>query len=106
MQESEGWLIEVRREWDGWRTTHIRLADLEDIHWHRPASAPRALIHGYVSCARLGRGELAHECADPAHRLLVCVLKAHTAGPIYQELMRRAGQAPLHEVWAVGEVSR
>jgi hypothetical protein len=85
-------LIRVQREWDGWRTAEVRLNDLQDVHWFQPAGAPRPLVHAYVSCDSVMSGDLPHDChCTPApHRLLVCVLKRHTTGRAYSEMVRRA----------------
>jgi hypothetical protein len=84
--------IFVQREWDGWRTAEVRLDDLEHVHWLRPSGAPCDLVHGYISCARIASGRIAHDCERSAgpHRLLVCVLKKHTLPSAYAELTRRA----------------
>jgi hypothetical protein len=39
-------LIRVQRDWDGWRTGEVRLAELESVHWFQPGRAPRPLLHG------------------------------------------------------------
>jgi hypothetical protein len=92
-------LICVQREWDGWRTAEVRLGDLQNIHWHQPGRAPRPLLHGYISCASITAGEIPHDCERTAgpHRLLVCVLKRHSAPSVYAEIARRADahQAPM-----------
>jgi len=86
--------VVVQRDWNGWHTATVRLDDLEQVHWHRPGGAPRPLIHAYVECARLRPGAVPHDCAeDTAHRLLVCVLRQHTAPPVFEELARRADAA-------------
>jgi hypothetical protein len=90
-------LVVVQRDWDGWRTAQVKFGDLEDIHWFQPSRAPRPLIHAYVSCASIVSGELPHDCRQtPApHRLLVCVLKSHTAPWIHAELTARADNRAL-----------
>ena len=86
-------LISIQREWNGWRTAQVRLGALESIHWHQPSGAPKPLLHGYVSCEEIIAGNLQHDCAGtPRHRLLVCVLKCHTAGTIYAALANRADE--------------
>lgn len=92
MRADASTLVIVQREWDGWRTAQVRLGDLEDVHWFQPPRAPRALIHAYVTCSSIVSGELPHECRPDAHphRLLVCVIKTHTAPWIYDELASRA----------------
>jgi hypothetical protein len=92
MRADASTLVIVQREWDGWRTAQVRLGDLEDVHWFQPPRAPRALIHAYVNCSSIVSGELPHECRQGSepHRLLVCVIKIHTAPWIYDELASRA----------------
>ena len=86
-------LISIQREWNGWRTAQVRLSALQSVHWFQPSGAPRPLLHGYVSCEQIVAGEVPHECAGaPNHRLLVCVLKSHTAGAIYAALAHRADE--------------
>jgi hypothetical protein len=94
MQAEDRTLIRVQREWDGWRTAEVRLSDLQDVHWFQPGGAPRPLVHGYISCGSVVRGDIPHDCdRTPApHRLLVCVLKKHTAAGAYSEIARRADE--------------
>jgi len=88
-------VIRVHREWAGWQSAEIRLRDLEDVHWHRPAGAPHALIHGFVSSAMLTGGDISGD-ANPAStpvRTLVCVLKRHCTPTTFAQLARRADHA-------------
>jgi hypothetical protein len=88
----EGSLVVVQREWNGWRTALTRLVDLEHVHWLQPSGAPRRLIHAYVPCTKLQSGNIPHECDEPSapHRLLVCILKCHTAPGVFEALSRDA----------------
>jgi hypothetical protein len=89
-------LIPVQREWNGWRLAEVRFKDLQDVHWFQPPGAPRALLHGYVAPATVVSGDLVEPAAAspaPVDRLLVCVIKCHTAAPIYTALAARADQA-------------
>ena len=94
MQADRDTPIFVQREWDGWRTAEVRLHDLEDIHWFQPSRAPRALAHGYISCASMAAGHLPHDCERSAgpHRLLICILKKHCSPSAYAEIARRADE--------------
>jgi hypothetical protein len=86
-------LISIQREWNSWRTAQVRVSALESIHWHQPSGAPKPLLHGYVSCEEILAGEIEHECGGrPRHRLLVCVLKSHTACSVYATLATRADE--------------
>ena len=92
MQTTDDMLVCVQREWDGWQTAEIRLADLQNIHWFQPQRAPRPLVHGYVSCSSIAAGDIPHNC-DPGkgpHTVLVCVLKKHSVPSVYAEIARRA----------------
>jgi hypothetical protein len=93
MRTEDEAVIPVQREWNGWRTAEVRLRDLKGLHWFQPSSAPRELLHGYVSSDKVTALELPHEGAargnDP---LLVCVLKSHTLPAVYSELVRRASR--------------
>jgi hypothetical protein len=92
-------VICVQGEWDGWKTAEVRLRDLLDIHWRQPIRAPRLLVHGYIRCTDVITGEIPHACehTDKPHRLLVCVIKRHSAPSAFEELARRAGpQVVIH----------
>ena len=94
MSVTEETLIPVQREWNGWRLAEVRIKDLQDVHWFQPPGAPRALLHGYVSPSTVVSGDLVQSSGDEAaDRLLVCVIKCHTAAPIYTALAARADQA-------------
>ena len=88
--------VVVQRDWNGWHTASARLGDLEQVHWRQPAGAARPLIHAFVTCSNLLRGDVPHDCTGtaPPHRLLICVLKSHTAPMMFDELVRRAAQSP------------
>src|SRR6476660_2787215 len=87
-------LVVVQRDWSGWRKAMTPMAALEGVHWHQPAGAPRPLIHAYVSCTELTSGDVPHDCAGRgAHRLLVCVLRQHTAPSVFGALVERANAA-------------
>jgi hypothetical protein len=87
-------LVLVQQDWSGWRKAWIPVSSLEDVHWHQPAGAPKPLVHGYVSCAALVSGDLPHDCVGTtAHRLLVCVLRRHTAACVFDTLVQRANLA-------------
>ena len=94
MRAEDETLIRVQRDWNGWRTGEVRLGDLQSVHWFQPSRAPRPLVHGYISCASIVSGDIAHDChlSDPPHRLLVCVLKSHNVPVAYVELARRADE--------------
>ena len=89
---SDEMLVCVQREWDGWRTTYVRLGDLQNIHWFQPQRAPRPLVHGYISCASMTGGAIPHTCepTEGSHTLLVCILKKHSTPSVYAEVARRA----------------
>jgi hypothetical protein len=92
VQNLQAALVVVQRAWSEWRTALVRVSDLEDVHWFRPAGAVRPLIHAYVWCDRVVSGRLSHDCAKSPcpHRVLVCLLKSHTTGYVFEELSRRA----------------
>ena len=92
MRVSEETVICVQGQWNGWKTAEVRLRDLLEVHWRQPSGAPRALVHGYIRCTDILSGEIPHTCqqSDPSHRLLVCVIKRHSAPSTYEELARRA----------------
>ena len=92
-------LVVVQRDWNGWRKAMAPLSMLEGVHWRQPQGAPRPLVHAYVHCNTFVSGDVAHECTEGiAHRLLVCVLKCHTAPSVYDQLVAQANataaQAP------------
>lgn len=84
--------VVVHSEWNGWRNAMVRLVHLEEIRWIQPTGAPRPLIHAHVNCTDVRSGDLQHECETTSapHRLLVCVLKSHSAPSVFAELARRA----------------
>jgi hypothetical protein len=88
-------IVAVQSEWNDWRSAHVRVTDLEDVHWAQPPGARQPLVHGAVWCNRLHSGHLSHDCElTPApHRLVVCVLKSHTQPAVFAELARRADAA-------------
>ena len=85
-------LIRVQSNWNGWRSANVRFCDLHDPHWFQPTSAPKALVHGYISCSDIVAGSVPHDCDDRSapHRLHVCILKRHTIPALYAELARQA----------------
>jgi hypothetical protein len=93
-------LVVVQRAWSEWRTALVRVSDLDDVHWFRPAGAVRPLIHAYVMCDRVVSGRLSHDCTKSAcpHRVLVCLLKSHTTGSVFEELARRANSAEVRRI--------
>ena len=93
----EGTMVVVQREWNGWRTASARLSDLQSIHWLQPNGAPRPLIHAYIPCTKLQTGEIPHDCdvKSVPHRLLVCVLKCHTAPVVFAVLSHLASERGL-----------
>lgn len=96
-------LVVVRAEWNGWRSAHVRVADLEDIHWWRPVGAPRPLIHAFLSCRSVVTGDLSHSCdAKTTHRLQICILKCQVAACVFQELVARAVER--HDLFRAGSL--
>jgi hypothetical protein len=94
MHEKDGILIRVQGEWNGWRRAQVRLGDLRDVHWFQPDLAPRPLVYGHISCTNIVDGDIPHDCSltPGPHRLLVCVLKRHTAPCAHAELAQRADE--------------
>jgi hypothetical protein len=86
--------VVVQRAWSDWRTAVVHITELEDIHWFQPAGAARPLIHAYVWCDKIISGNLSHDCfrSPGPHRLLICLLKSHTAPCVYEALAERALQ--------------
>ena len=81
--------ISVNVEWNDWRSAHARLADLHDVHWHRPKGAPQPLLHAYVSCTQISTGAPAHASCSAPHSIRVCVLRSHNIPALYAELVRQ-----------------
>jgi hypothetical protein len=92
MTRYEDVAISVCAEWNDWRSTHVRLGNLRDAHWHQPHGAPRPLLHAYVSCTDIGSGDLSHTCdvSSAPHLVRVCLLKGHNVPSAYAEVARRA----------------
>ena len=97
-------MVVVQGEWNAWRTALVRLRDLQGVHWLQPNGAPRPLIHAYIACTNLESGVVPHDCdvMSAPHRVLVCVLKKHTAPAVFAVLSRQASQHCLdgHE-WSI-----
>jgi hypothetical protein len=83
--------VTVQREWNGWRTSRVKLRELRDIHWFQPAGAPRPLIHACVAAPAMTPRDASHQDgATAAEVVRVCVLKRHVAAHVFQELARCA----------------
>jgi hypothetical protein len=91
MRADEDLRISVTSDWKDWRSTHVRIADLLDIHWHQPLGAPHPLVHAYIACSEIV-GDRPHVCdeAGSPHHVRVCVLKSHNIPSVYNALARRA----------------
>ena len=87
--------IFVQRQWNDWRKAEVFSSDLHGAHWRHPAGASRPLLHAYVSCAKVQSGAIPHRCdiRSAPHWLLVCILRRHTVGAVYDELTRVATAA-------------
>jgi hypothetical protein len=94
MQRYPEILIRIHRQWDGWHSGEVRLADVDDVHWFQPTEAPHALLHAFVRCTDIVSGAIPHDCDAESrpHRLLVCILKRHTISTAYADLARRADE--------------
>ena len=92
MQVDPQTLVPVQLEWDAWRLTEVPFRDLHDVHWFQPPGAPRALLHAFVSPARLLGTTLYSSAAEMSQRILVCILKSHTASATYAALVQRANE--------------
>jgi hypothetical protein len=99
MRMEGGTLVVVQRQWNDWRTSMVRLADLENVHWAQPEHAPRPLIHADVCPTKLLTRNISDE-ARPARHLRVCLLKSHMAVGVFEELSRRADRASRSAVQA------
>ena len=95
MDRHEHFRICLHADWKAWQSATARFVDIHDLHWHQPAGAPHALVHGYVACTDIVAGQIPHQC-DPRtapHRLRVCILKRHTTADVYAMLARLADDA-------------
>jgi hypothetical protein len=103
-------LLRVHAAWNGCPSAHVRIANIRDLHWRRPAGAPRPLLHAYIACPDIVSGTIPHAC-DPEtapHRILVCILKRHAMAGAYEMLASRAG-VPFREpvdAWPVAAQGR
>jgi hypothetical protein len=73
--------VNVRRQWNDWRTAVVELSALSGLHWDNysggvNARTPRPFIHGYIMCDEY-EGDLAHSCAHGMgpHEIKVCITK-------------------------------
>src|SRR5262249_46640425 len=92
--------VEVRRQWNDYRSATYRLSDVEELHWSRVsggvrATAPQPFVPGYVRGTEMISGELAHSCSHgPApHRILVCLTMTGKE-EAWPEILKRAGPKP------------
>ena len=56
-------IIQVRRQWNDWRSARYRASDIEGWRWDRfsggvNAPAPQPFVHAYVSCDAMIGGDL------------------------------------------------
>jgi hypothetical protein len=87
----------IRRHWHNILGAEYRLADLTGLHWTdlsggvRPRS-PRPMVHGYVHCDQMIRGELSHSCEHgrPPHRVKVCVVAKDNSRQLMTRLKAEA----------------
>ena len=98
--KDENPLVTVRRHWNDWRQADYRLAAVHRSHWDTVSGgvgkkSPHRMLYAYVECDAMEAGELAHTCehGPPPHLIKVCVVKKDNNAAVYQELMRRAGEA-------------
>lgn len=94
-------VVKVRRHWNDWRIATYHLADLGGVHWDTmsggvQSTAPQPFLHGYVVCAQMLDGELAHSGAHGPcpHEIKVCVVKKDNAPTIFAGLCTAAGPKP------------
>jgi len=73
--------VNIRRQWNDWRTAEVELCSLSGLHWDRysggvNAPTPRLFIHGYVMCDEY-EGDLVHSCAHGKgpHKIKVCIVQ-------------------------------
>jgi hypothetical protein len=92
MQQSNDVIVRVHESWNGWRSSEVRVDDLQDVRWGRPPAAPHAMIQAWVWCTQLQAGNLVHACdrTPKPHRIPVCVLKHHVIATTYAGLVNRA----------------
>jgi hypothetical protein len=72
----------VRRQWNSHLIAEVPFAAISGLHWSSMsggvhARAPRDFLHGYISCAAIIDGALAHSCrhGEGPHHIKVCIVK-------------------------------
>ncbi len=93
-------IIQVRRQWNDWRSARYRARDIEGWRWDRfsggvNAPAPQPFVHAYVSCDAMIGGDLAHSClhGEGPHRIKVCITKKGNEA-VWPYILSRAGPRP------------
>jgi hypothetical protein len=93
-------LVNVRRQWDDWRSGTVRLQDLSGFHLSDQSGgvmrrAPRKFVHAYMSCEALVEGEIGHSCrhGPPPHTIKVCITKGDNNAITYDQIRLIADNA-------------
>ena len=96
-------LVSVRRNWNSWEVAHVYLGEVSNPLWDLEsggvrASAPEALIYGYVWCDAIVSGSIAHSClhGTAPHSIKICILRKDNPPRIYNHFIGLVGPKPDH----------
>ncbi len=94
-------LVSVRRQWNSWEIAQVYVGEVSNPLWDVEgggikASAPEALIYGYVWCDAIVSGTLAHSCihGTAPHSIKVCILRKDNSPRIYNHFVNLVGPKP------------
>ena len=94
-------LVSVRRQWNSWEVAQVNVGEVANPLWDVEsggvkASAPEALIYGYVWCDAIVSGSLAHSClhGTAPHSIKICILRQDNSPRIYNHFVSLVGPKP------------
>jgi len=92
-------IVQVRRQWNDYRTGSVNLSQLRNLHWDWLSGGVRALtpqpfMHGYVWCTDV-QGDMAHSSSHGPcpHEIKVCIVKKDNRAS-WSRLLEIAGPKP------------
>jgi hypothetical protein len=90
-------IVTVRRQWNDRRRASVRIEGIGGLHFSSisggvHARAPRAFLHGYISCDAIIEGEVAHSCRHGSgpHNIKVCIVQKDNPKQLYAALKAKA----------------
>jgi len=97
-------LVSVRRQWNSWEVAQVNVGEVNNPIWDVEsggvkATAPDALIYGYIWCDAIVSGSIAHSClhGTAAHSIKICILRQDNSPRIFNHFLSIVGPKP--ECW-------